>query len=212
MGRRKRFFSFFRDSWGIFLRFFRGILRLYQPRSSQYALRDAGFLGLRFYRHSLFGTPFGDHIFLFYVFTGRSAGPTPFGDPLSVLTERGERATKGLRSRPLDSGFLYGGMMPDVRTLYVFAVMQLTRLSQHRRSAYPRRFSVLLQLRQTRWHSKNNQRFAYLTPSGGSIFRCTTKDRGERRAKGVATPFNPLGFMRDRILTCYVRTFSQQVF
>ena len=36
------------------------------------------------------------------------------------------------------------------------------------------------------------------TTSGGSIFRCTTKDRGERRAKGVATPFNPLGFMRDR--------------
>ena len=35
-------------------------------------------------------------------------------------------------------------------------------------------------------------------PSGGSIFRCTTKDRGERRAKGVATPFNPLGLMRDR--------------
>ena len=35
-------------------------------------------------------------------------------------------------------------------------------------------------------------------PSGGSIFRCTTKDRGERRAKGVATPFNPPGFMRDR--------------
>ena len=23
------------------------------------------------------------------------------------------------------------------------------------------------------------------TPSGGSIFRCTTKDRGERRAKGL---------------------------
>ena len=27
--------------------------------------------------------------------------------------------------------------------LYVFALVQLTRLSQHRRSAYPRRFSVL---------------------------------------------------------------------
>ena len=35
------------------------------------------------------------------------------------------------------------------------------------------------------------------TPSGGSIFRCTTKDRGERRAKGVATPFNPPELMRD---------------
>ena len=35
-------------------------------------------------------------------------------------------------------------------------------------------------------------------PSGGSIFRCTTKDRGERRAKGVATPFNPPELMQDR--------------
>ena len=41
-------------------------------------------------------------------------------------------------------------------------------------------------------------RAAIPTPSGGSIFRCTTKDRGERRAKGVATPFNPPEFMRDR--------------
>ena len=48
------------------------------------------------------------------------------------------------------------------------------------------------------------------TPSGGSIFRCTTKDRGERRAKGVATPFNPPELMQDRILTCFVRTFSQR--
>ena len=29
------------------------------------------------------------------------------------------------------------------------------------------------------------------TTSGGPIFRCTTKDWGERRVKGVATPFNP---------------------
>ena len=41
-------------------------------------------------------------------------------------------------------------------------------------------------------------RSAQFTPSGGSIFRCTTKDRGERRAKGVATPFNPPEFMQDR--------------
>ena len=44
-----------------------------------------------------------------YVFTDLSACLRPFGDPLSVLTERGERATKGLRSRPLETGFLYGG-------------------------------------------------------------------------------------------------------
>ena len=53
-------------------------------------------------------------------------------------------------------------------------------------------------------------RSAQFTPSGGSIFRCTTKDRGERRAKGVATPFNPLGLMRDSILTYFVPTFSQR--
>ena len=33
------------------------------------------------------------------------------------------------------------------------------------------------------------------TTSGGPIFRCTTKDRGERRAKGIAIPLNPLGVM-----------------
>ena len=49
-------------------------------------------------------------------------------------------------------------------------------------------------------------------PSGGSIFRCTTKDRGERRAKGVATPFNPPEFMRDRkpdVLWLYVFAMVQ---
>ena len=30
-------------------------------------------------------------------------------------------------------------------------------------------------------------------PFGDSIFRCTAKDRGERRAKGIAIPLNPLG-------------------
>ena len=48
--------------------------------------------------------------------------------------------------------------------------------------------------------------------SGGSIFRCTTKDRGERRAKGVATPFNPPELMRDRkpdVLWLYVFAMVQ---
>ena len=47
-------------------------------------------------------------------------------------------------------------------------------------------------------------------PSGGSIFRCTTKDRGERRAKGIAIPLNPLGLMCWAILTCFVRTVPQR--
>ena len=47
------------------------------------------------------------------------------------------------------------------------------------------------------------------TPFGDSIFRCTAKDRGERRAKGIAIPLNPLGLMLTVNLTCFVRTFSQ---
>ena len=54
-----------------------------------------------------------------------------------------ERRAKGLRSRPLDSGFLYGGMMPDVRTLYVFAVMHFTRFRLVRWRAGGVRFARL---------------------------------------------------------------------
>ena len=36
-------------------------------------------------------------------------------------------------------------------------------------------------------------RSAFPMPFGDSIFRCTAKDRGERRAKGIAIPLNPLG-------------------
>ena len=36
-------------------------------------------------------------------------------------------------------------------------------------------------------------RSACPTTSGGSIFRCTAKDRGERRAKGIAIPLDPRG-------------------
>ena len=51
--------------------------------------------------------PFGDHFFLYYVFTELVLFATsgPFGDPLSGLPERGERATKGLQSRPLETCF-----------------------------------------------------------------------------------------------------------
>ena len=88
---------------------------------------------LRFYRHSLFGRPSGGHVFFVLRVYGNCIFGRPFGGhtfyvlriywpflviftaghsvgPLSVLTERGERATKGLQSRPLESGFLYGGL------------------------------------------------------------------------------------------------------
>ena len=64
---------------------------------------------LRFYGHSLFGTPFGDSIFLL------------------VKKDRGERHAKGLQSRPLESCFYTGVRRGDVLASYEFAVMQLTR-------------------------------------------------------------------------------------
>ena len=65
-----------------------------------------------FYWHSLFGRPSGDAIVLFLVFTFLSTNPTPFGDSIFLLVkkDRGERHAKGLQSRPLESGFLYGGL------------------------------------------------------------------------------------------------------
>ena len=47
----------------------------------------------------------------FYAFTYLSAKRTPFGDSIFLLVkkDRGERHAKGLQSRPLETGFLYGG-------------------------------------------------------------------------------------------------------
>ena len=78
----------------------------------------------------------GVGILEFYRFTSRSSYLTPFGDPLSVLTERGERATKGLQSRPLETAF-NAGQDSDVLCAYRLATVHLTRLSRLRRSAYP---------------------------------------------------------------------------
>ena len=58
--------------------------------------------------------PPGAQLFLFYVFTDLICLPTsgPSGGSIFLLVkkDRGERHAKGLRSRPLDSGFLYGGL------------------------------------------------------------------------------------------------------
>ena len=122
----------------------------------------------RFYRHSLFGTPSGGSIFR------------------CTTKDRGERRAKGLQSRPLDSGFLYGGMRGDVLTSYEFALVQFTRFrlvrwraggvrfarlcrkAKHRlfaaislsQALLPPDSCVLLQLRLKSWHLWNNQRFA----------------------------------------------------
>ena len=134
--------------------------------------------------------PPGAISFLYYVFTDLIYQPTSGasgGDIFRCTTKDiEERRAKGLQSRPLDSGFLYGGRMPDVRTWYVFALVQFTRFrlvrwraggvrfarlcrkAKHRlfaaislpQALLPPDSCVLLQLQLKSWHSKNNQRFA----------------------------------------------------
>ena len=52
---------------------------------------------LRFYWHSLYGRPSGGVVFLFCVFTGRSAKPTPSGGHIFLCLKKDmeERQTKG---------------------------------------------------------------------------------------------------------------------
>ena len=62
------------------------------------------------------------------------------------------------------------------------------------------------------WFYRFYRHSLFGTASGGSIFRCTTKDGGERRAKGVATPFNPPELMQNRkpdVLWLYVFALVQ---
>ena len=105
---------------------------------------------------------------------------------------REERYRRKTRQRapkpPFGIWLLYGGMRGDVLASYEFAEMQFTRFRLVRRRAGGVRFArlrrkakhhlfaaislsqallppdscVLHQLRQNRWHSKNNQRFANL--------------------------------------------------
>ena len=87
------------------------ILRFYQPLYYSYALRGPCFFVLRFYGHSLFGWPSGGRNLFVLRFYGHSLFGRPSGGPIFRCTtkDRGERRAKGLQSRPLDSGFLYGG-------------------------------------------------------------------------------------------------------
>ena len=101
---------------------------------------------------------------LFYVVTSRSAQFTPSGGSIFRCTtkDRGERRAKGLQSRPLNSGFLYGGMRGDVRT---FLRVRIGAIDAIKSAAALRLFpclSVLHVLRIRGWHLWNNQRFANL--------------------------------------------------
>ena len=71
-----------------------------------------------------------------------------------------ERHAKGLQSRPLESCFYTGVRRGDVPTLYVFALVQLTRFRPVRgvcKHTVSTDSVVLLQLRRIRWHLENNR-------------------------------------------------------
>ena len=120
------------------------LLRFYRPLCETDGLRGRNRFVLRFYRHSLFGTTSGGHIFL------------------CVKKDMEERHAKGLQSRPLESCFYTGVWRGDVRRYYVCARVQLTRFRPVRgvlRTASTD--SCLLHVvRRKRWHLKNNRRFA----------------------------------------------------
>ncbi len=48
----------------------------------------------------------------------------------------------------------------------------------------------------------------FVTHSVGTIFRCTTKDSGERRVKGAAAPLNPPGLMGTPFAELARRVFA----
>ena len=120
--------------------------------------------------------PFGAKLFAFYVFTGLVLLNTsgPFGDPLSGLPERGERATKGLQSRPLETCFFM--RTPFRRALCLpsrnGAIDAIKSASALRLSP---RLCVLHELRRKRWHLENNRGCANLAV--GWLRKCSDLPR-----------------------------------
>ena len=86
-------------------------LRFYQPLCFSYALRGRNRFVSRFYRHSLFGRPSGGRNLFVLRFYGHSLISRPSGHHIFLCVKKDieERHAKGLQSRPLESGFLYGG-------------------------------------------------------------------------------------------------------
>ena len=95
-----------------------GIVRVYLPHYSSGDLRWP-YLSLYVFtsRGAKPATSGGD-IFRCTFFTYRSTFPTPSGGTIFLCLKKdsGERQTKGLQSRPLDSGFYTGVWRGDVRT------------------------------------------------------------------------------------------------
>ena len=135
------------------------------------SLRVWKFLRFTFLRTALRDLrPPGAISFLYYVFTSRVLHNTPSGGSIFRCTtkDRGERRAKGLRSRPLDSGFLYGGRMPDVRTWYVFALVQFTRFRLVRWRAGGVRFARLCRKAKHRLFAT---RFAVASTASAGLLR-----------------------------------------
>ena len=98
----------------------------------------------------------------FYVFTNFSPIPTPSGGHIFLCLKKDmeERQTKGLQSRPLESGFYTGVRRGDVRRPYEFARVQLTRFRPVRgvcKHTVSTDSCLLHVVRRKRWHLENNQ-------------------------------------------------------
>ena len=110
--------------------------------------------------------PPGAKLFAFYVFTDLILYCTsgPFGDPLSGLPERGERATKGLQSRPLETCFLMrtpfrralclpfrNGAIDAIKSAAALALIPLPLRAAVPRSRYCLRFSEVIAHQCAHW-------------------------------------------------------------
>ena len=125
----------------------------------------------------------------FYVFTGRSARRTPFGDSIFLLVkkDRGERHAKGLQSRPLESCFYTGVWRGDVLASYGFAQMQLTRFRPVR--GVLRTVSTDSCLLHVVQRIRNTYRISSLIcgrKSGGSVSLPVFLSSAARRGKGIS--------------------------
>ena len=130
----------------------------------------------------------------FYVFTSRVRQPTTSGGDIFLCLKKDieERQTKGLQSRPLDSGFYTGVRRGDVRASYEFARVQLTRFRPVR--GVLRTVStdscVLHELRRIR----NIYRITGLIcgrKAGGSMSVPIILGRAARRGKGISEAPQP---------------------
>ena len=132
--------------------------------------------------------PSGTKILSFTVLPTLGQQPTsgPSGGDIFLIVKKDieERHAKGLQSRPLESGFLYGGMRGDVLASYVFALVQLTRFRPVRRRAGGVRFE-----KPSTTFMQHAARLQALLPPDSCLLRCpvcgTTYDFSRHRTPRV---------------------------